>query len=198
MKTHIEYYEAQAKLATEFAAKVQAALASGNYSSGASAGAAAEGKKGKKAKKVKDPNRPKRSATAYLLFAAKVRSEQTAEIATGGEDGTKMKPVEVVRMIGRQWQKIDPASKKRLEKKAEKLKSKYTAELVAYEAAGGAAGGAAAAAAAAAAAPLVATPVPSSSSKRARANSTEDDETTTSKKKKKKKKKKDKKTPAKE
>lgn len=78
----------------------------------------------KKAKK--DPNAPKRALSSYMLFAADVRQQITANDPT-------LPMVEVSKKIGEQWQALEDDEKAPYEAKAAKLKQAYIASKAKYD-----------------------------------------------------------------
>ena len=76
-----------------------------------------------KPKKAADPNKPKRAKTGYLLYSAEVREEVRSELESELEEGTKLKPQDVVRAIAARWKEEDEDVRKEWNDKAKALVS---------------------------------------------------------------------------
>jgi hypothetical protein len=76
-----------------------------------------------KSKKTADPNKPKRAKTGYLLYSAEVRDEVRSELESELEEGTKLKPQDVVKAIAARWKEEDDDVRSEWNEKAKALAS---------------------------------------------------------------------------
>merc|ERR550519_257383 len=82
----------------------------------------------KQAKKKfkKDPNAPKRSLSAYMIFVNDTRPQYV-------KDNPDLAVTEVLSGLGKMWADVSSSDKAGYEKRAAKLKEKYSKELAKYQ-----------------------------------------------------------------
>ena len=74
-----------------------------------------------KADKSPKADKPKRAKTGYLLYADAVRDEVRAELESDVEDGTKLKPQDVVKAIAARWKAEEAEDQEEWKRKAKGL-----------------------------------------------------------------------------
>lgn len=79
--------------------------------------------KGKKEAAVEDKKERKKSTTGYLQFSSSTRQSVRSELESKLEEGEKVKPQEILKILGERWKKLTEDERKEWNDKASLLNS---------------------------------------------------------------------------
>jgi len=98
-------------------------LALGDLKLGRKRGPAPKAAKEPKASKASKETKPKRAKTGYLLYGDEIREEVRAELESELEEGSKLKPQDVIRAIAARWKAEDADEQAEWKQRAKALVS---------------------------------------------------------------------------